>query len=152
MPDEIPIIDAELYLKKKQGWEEECYKVAQSFHKYGIVKFKDPRVDESDNATFIDMVERYFDTVSKKYYAGEKIPDIRPELCYQTGATPEGMEHARNHQALVDSLEGENKPMSVQPPVKDAKWRFFWKIGDRPDEIKDEIPQTYPADFPEWEA
>jgi len=30
--------------------------------------------------------------------------------------------------------------MSVQPPVSDAKWRFFWKIGDRPEEIKDEIP------------
>jgi len=28
------------------------------------------------------MVEKYFDETSKKYYAGEKIADIRPELCY----------------------------------------------------------------------
>ena len=41
--------------------------------------------------------------------------------------------------------------MSVQPPVHDAKWRFFWKIGDRPTEWDDGIPQTYPDDFPEWE-
>lgn len=65
--------------------------------------------------------------------------------------TPEGIEKARDHQALVDSLTGEDKPISVQPPVHDAKWRFFWKIGDRPDEVKDEIPQTIPADFPNWE-
>lgn len=41
--------------------------------------------------------------------------------------------------------------MSIQPPVVDAKWRFFWKIGERPEEVKDDIPQTYPEDFPEWE-
>jgi hypothetical protein len=35
--------------------------------------------------------------------------------------------------------------------VVDAKWRFFWKIGQRPDELKDETPQVYPKDFPEWE-
>jgi isopenicillin N synthase-like dioxygenase len=39
----------------------------------------------------------------------------------------------------------------VQPPVKDSKWRFFWKIGERPEEVKDDIPQTIPEDFPEWE-
>lgn len=36
--------------------------------------------------------------------------------------------------------------------MSDAKWRFFWKIGDRPEEIKDEIPQTYPENFPNWEV
>ena len=46
MSDQIPVIDAEIYMKKKEGWEEECNKTAQSFHKYGIVKFKDPRVNE----------------------------------------------------------------------------------------------------------
>ena len=82
MSEEIPVIDAEIYMKKKEGWEEECNKVAQSFHKYGIVKFRDPRVNEHDNNLFIDMVEKYFDETSQKYYAGEKIADIRPELCY----------------------------------------------------------------------
>ena len=86
------------------------------------------------------MVEQYFDTISKKYYAGEALEDCRPDLCYQTGVTPEGIEKARNHQALVDSLTGEDAPMSQPIPVPDAKWRFFWKIGQRPDEVKDQIP------------
>lgn len=65
--------------------------------------------------------------------------------------TPEGIEKARDHKALVDSLTGDNKPLSVQPPKFDAKWRFFWKIGERPEEVKDDIPQTIPEAFPEWE-
>jgi len=28
------------------------------------------------------MVEKYFENISKKYYAGEQLKDIRPELCY----------------------------------------------------------------------
>lgn len=80
--EEIPIIDAEKYLNKLEGWEEECNKVALSFHKFGILKFKDPRVNEKDNEDYIDMVEKYFDSVSKKYYAGESLKDCRPDLCY----------------------------------------------------------------------
>ena len=140
MSEEIPVIDAQLYLEKNEGWEQECQKVAHSFHKFGIVKFKDPRVNDKDNSDYIDMVEEYFDQISKKYYAGEKLEDVKEELCYQTGATPEGIERARDHQALIDSLPEENKPRSVQPPVHDAKWRFFWKIGERPAEIKDDTP------------
>jgi hypothetical protein len=86
------------------------------------------------------LIENYFDQTSKKYYAGEELVDSRPDLCYQTGVTPEGIEKARDHQALVNSLTGENKPLSIQPPVKDAKWRFFWKIGERPEEVQDDIP------------
>ena len=138
--EEIPVIDAEMYLKQTEGWEEECKKVAYSFHKFGILIFKDPRVVPKDNEDYIDMVEKYFDTISKKYYAGEALEDCRPDLCYQTGVTPEGIEKARNHQALVDSLTGEDAPMSQSIPVPDAKWRFFWKIGQRPDEVKDQIP------------
>ena len=94
---DIPIIDVDKYLNQKEGWEEECKKVAESFHKYGICKMRDPRVNEKDNDDYIDMVERYFDHVSKKFYAGETLKDIRQDLCYQTGATPEGIEKARNH-------------------------------------------------------
>jgi isopenicillin N synthase-like dioxygenase len=79
---DIPIIDAELYLTKGEGWQEECNKVAFSFHKFGILKFKDPRVDQAANGNYIDMVERYFDHISKKFYAGETLEDVRPELCY----------------------------------------------------------------------
>lgn len=106
--EEIPIVDAEIYMNGEEGWMQECEKVAYSFHKFGIVKFRDPRVNEHDNNTYIDMVENYFDHVSKKYYNGEALEDVRPELCYQSGATPEGQEKARNHATIVESLKGEN--------------------------------------------
>lgn len=61
------------------------------------MKFRDPRVDEKSNEDYIDMVEKYFKTISEKFYAGETLEDVRPELCYQTGATPEGIEKARDH-------------------------------------------------------
>ena len=76
---------------------------------------------------------------------------VGPELCYQSGATPEGIEKARNHQAIVESLQGEDKPTTGHPPAPDAKWRFFWKIGERPKEVDDQLPQVIPKDFPDWE-
>jgi len=41
--------------------------------------------------------------------------------------------------------------MSKFPPELDAKWRFFWAIGERPAELQNDIPKTIPANFPEWE-
>jgi len=79
---DIPIIDAQLYLDQGEGWEEECKKVAYSFHKFGILKFKDQRVTFKENSDYLDMLEKYFDSVSKKYYAGETLKDAKPELCY----------------------------------------------------------------------
>ena len=42
---EIPVIDVVKYIDKTEGWELECKNVALSFHRYGILKFKDPRVN-----------------------------------------------------------------------------------------------------------
>ena len=42
-------------------------------------------------------------------------------------------------------------PLSKFPPELDAKWRFFWAIGDRPAEVAENIPKVIPASFPEWE-
>ena len=110
--EEIPVIDVELYLLKKEGWEDECIKVANSFHKFGICTMRDPRVTFKDNDDYIGMVEQYFDSVSKRYYAGEEMKDCKPEYFYQTGVTPEGLERARCHKELVDSLPEEDKPLS----------------------------------------
>jgi len=33
----------------------------------------------------------------------------------------------------------------------DAKWRFMWKIGKRPEGAADDFPQVIPEGFPEWE-
>jgi len=42
---EVPIIDIQAYFEKREGvWELECKKVAESFHKFGILLVKDPRV------------------------------------------------------------------------------------------------------------
>lgn len=44
-------------------------------------------------------------------------------------------------------------PLSECPPEKDCKWRFFWRIGDRPKETEfgelNAEPVT-PKEFPEW--
>lgn len=45
----------------------------------------------------------------------------------------------------------ENKAVSPVDPVYDAKWRFMWKIGERPEEASDNFPQVIPKDFPDWE-
>ncbi len=36
-----------------------------------------------DNTTFISMMERYFNKVSKGYYLGQKLEDSHPENHYQ---------------------------------------------------------------------
>ncbi len=65
--------------------------------------------------------------------------------------TPQAIEKARDHGELLKLIPDEEKPMSPHPPEFDAKWRFFWPIGERPEEISNDIPRTIPEDFPEWE-
>jgi hypothetical protein len=141
----------EAFLNKTGDWEGECKKVAESLHKFGILIVRDPRVDHKDNDTYIDMMERYFESRGKMFYKGEELKDAHPELSYQTGVTPESCERARDHAKVVAGLPADSMPMSPFPPELDAKWRFFWAIGKRPAETKDELPQTYPEGFPEWE-
>jgi len=103
---------------------------------------KDPRVDMKDNDEYIDLMEDYFAQTGDKFYAGETIPDIKPEHHYQVGATPELIEMARDHKEKLAELQlaPEDTPMSPLTPVLDAKWRFMWKIGERPDGAADDFP------------
>lgn len=48
-------------------------------------------------------------------------------------------------------ISEDNKPLSKFPPDYDAKWRFFWAIGERPVEVANDIPKVIPENFPEWE-
>jgi isopenicillin N synthase-like dioxygenase len=139
------------YFDKSASWEEECVKVAASLHKFGILLVRDPRVKPEVNEEYIDMVENYFEEVGEKFYRGETLKDCHPELSYQTGVTPESIEKARDHTLLVESIPESEKPMSPFPPEFDAKWRFFWPIGERPAEVRDEITKTTPENFPDWE-
>ena len=151
--DEPPVIDMQAFLDRDNNshWEIECKKVAYSFHKFGILIVRDPRVQHEDNEKYIDMVESYFESVGQKYYNGENLVDMRPELSFQTGVTPESTEKARNHEAIAASLPEEHKPLTLYPLEPDAKWRFFWPIGDRPIEINNDLPKVIPEEFPEWE-
>ena len=66
---------------------------------------------------------------------------------------PELTEIARNHSQMRNELNlaPEDQPMSPMDPVMDAKWRFMWKIGKRPEGAADDFPQVIPEGFPEWE-
>ena len=71
--EDVPIIDVAKFLNKEQGWEQECEKVTECLHKYGILIFKDPRAKEQDNEDYIDLMEQYFDRTSEIYYSGQKV-------------------------------------------------------------------------------
>jgi hypothetical protein len=81
----LPVIDFDKYNardKNKDEYRLECDKVAQALHKYGVCVVRDPRVKESDNNRFLDMMERYFEI-------SDGIRDARPEFAFQVGVTPE---------------------------------------------------------------
>lgn len=60
--DEVPVIDVQAYLSQNPDKiMEECKKVAESLHKFGILIWKDPRVDHKDNDEYIDLMEQYFE-------------------------------------------------------------------------------------------
>jgi hypothetical protein len=94
---------------------------------------------------------------------GEQVlmEDARPEVFYQVGVTPENTEtallaHDRALQQQVSTMPPEHRPL--QPSVPDPKWRFFWRMGERPDESETEFadlnaPPVVPASFEgEWAA
>jgi hypothetical protein len=100
--NEVPVIDAAAYMNRVEGqWEQECQKVAESLHKYGIVVLKDPRFDEMENTDYIEMMERYFKSRGEMFYKGEILKDAKPQYYYQAGVTPELKEKAINHEKLV---------------------------------------------------
>jgi len=91
-------------------------------------------------------MERYFSQPLP-----ELMRDVHPELSYQLGATPENTEVPRDHHETIAKLSGAN---AAHPPMgADKKWRFFWRIGDRPKHTSfAELNATpvIPAKFPEW--
>jgi hypothetical protein len=54
----------------------ECQKVAECFHRFGILFIKDPRVNFEENENYIDLMEEYFEKTGAMYYAGEKCEDV----------------------------------------------------------------------------
>jgi hypothetical protein len=141
----MPVIDLDIYLRVMKSDAQlphefseevrmECQKVAECFHNFGILLIKDPRVNMEHNEDYIDLMEDYFERTGELFYSGEKVEDIKDEWMYQVGATPENIEMARDHSALIESLNftSENMPVSPLKPIYDSKWRYMWKIGKRP--------------------
>ena len=79
MDDIIPKIDVKLFLEREEGFEEECKKVAETLHNYGVIIIKDPRVNEADNDEYCEMVENYFGIRGEELYKTKQVKDAFPE-------------------------------------------------------------------------
>jgi hypothetical protein len=79
---ELPVIDYNTFLNRdkdagsKEAYKQECRRVADALHEYGVCIVRDPRVEESDNNKFLDMMEKYFELT-------DWVRDARPEWHYQ---------------------------------------------------------------------
>ncbi|KAL3815052.1 hypothetical protein ACJIZ3_016320 [Penstemon smallii] len=158
---EIPVIDLAPYLNfsSKPDKEEErelelknlCSEVSRTLRETGALLVKDPRCTAQDNDRFLDMMEKYFEMPDDFKRRQE-----RPQLHYQVGVTPEGVEVPRS---LVDEeIQEKLKALPIgskalTPTGADPKWRYMWRVGPRP-------PNTHfkelnaepviPEGFPEW--
>ena len=152
--EDLPVIEIEKYMGQTTDENEKqelCKLVAECFHKYGILIIKDPRAQQKDNAEYIDLMEKYFESRGDMLKNGLELEDEKPEYHYQVGVCPKNNEIARKHSKKMREYTTENKPVSPMDPVFDCKWRYMWKIGDRPAEANDNFPQVIPRDFPDWE-
>jgi len=90
---------------------------------------KDPNVSQTKNSDFISLMENYYEDVSKKFYRGEVLKDIRPDCGYNIGVIPEGLERARDHTKTINQKFYNERPVTQQPPDLDKKWRYAWRVG-----------------------
>lgn len=152
-PFNIPTIDASILISNHPSKHEECRKAVDILHKTGIMILKDPRVDEQENEDFLDMMERYYESRGKIYYSGGKLEESNPEAGYQTGVLEELQERARNHESTINKYYPHTRPVTPQPPPKDKKWRYMWRVGGKAEVSNNRIlpDNKIPHDFPGWE-
>lgn len=138
--DLAPLLDGDPWPAADAGTAPEavtsaCAAIAASLVETGAVLVRDARASAADAAAFLDMLETYF-----AQPAADKAGDVRPDLHYQVGATPEGIEEPaclRSPRKQQEAAALAHVPPSDQPhwPTgADPKWRFFWRLGDRPAE------------------
>jgi isopenicillin N synthase-like dioxygenase len=151
---DLPVISIDAFLKRDESEEaaaasaEQCALAAKAFREYGCLVVKDSRVKEEQNQNFLDMLEDYFDRPNDT-----KMTEVRPDVSYQVGATPSFTELPRNHCERMRGYKEADKPLSLCPPEKDPKWRFFWRLGARPEstefaELNAEA--VVPEGIPQW--
>ncbi|KAH6596532.1 hypothetical protein BASA61_003460 [Batrachochytrium salamandrivorans] len=127
------------------------HRAAEALKKYSAFAVLDPRVSESENTAFLNLIEDYF---AQDY--DTKMKDARPDVHFQVGVTPENTEEPRcgrddDCMERVAAMEPENRPLDFTQ--SDKKWRFFWRMGERPTETK--FPQlnaapVVPENMPDW--
>ncbi|KAJ4485829.1 hypothetical protein J3R30DRAFT_3697221 [Lentinula aciculospora] len=132
---ELPIIDLDLFLSQPQdspAVQDECKKAADALITFGALILRDSRVAESDNSTFLDLLEDYF-----AQSPADIQRDERPELSYQVGVTLENTETPKcavdeSCLRIIECLEPSERPLDIGAHSPDPKCRFFWKMNERP--------------------
>lgn len=148
--DELPVVDLAKFLGGEND-PEGCALVAECLRERGVLVIRDPRCSSDDSNNFLDMMERYFELPTE-----EKKLDSRPDLMYQVGVTPEFTEVPRakvdpKFQAEIAAQPEEHK--AQLPTGPDPKWRYMWRIGERPKDSKFQelnAAPVVPKAIPEW--
>lgn len=155
---ELPVFNLESYLRDRSQGRlttaviQLCRAVADCLAASGALVIKDPRVDSADNDRFISLMESYFSQPTEI-----KMADVRSELAHQVGATPECVEKPRclKDTKLLETVQALPEIDRPQIPTSaDIKWRYFWRIGDRPKETRFwelNADPVIPQGFPQWE-
>jgi isopenicillin N synthase-like dioxygenase len=157
---DLPLVDLAPYLDRavagggaagEEAVRALCATVSASLRDTGALLVKDPRCPAADNDRFLDVVEHYF-----ARSADSKCLQERPNLHYQVGVTPEGVEVPRSlvdkeMQDKIKSMPEEFQPATPKGP--DPKWRYMWRVGPRPantrfKELNSE--PVIPDGLPEW--
>jgi isopenicillin N synthase-like dioxygenase len=150
----LDLIDIDDFLQNEEKSGKACELLASCLQHYGAVLVRDSRVLPTDGSRFRSLMELYFAQPLEA-----KLADVHPELHFQVGATPNGVERPRENVQFYNSLEPKHRPASaadVAARKRDPKWRFFWRIGDRPAAHETKFPQlnapqVVPAAFKdEW--
>lgn len=90
--ESLPVFDLGVFLSDPGSPEAArlCTALADCLRLSSALVVRDPRVDTSDNDGFLSLMERYFSQPTEA-----KLADVRADLAYQVGATPEGVEKPR---------------------------------------------------------
>ncbi|KAH0591030.1 hypothetical protein H2248_001141 [Termitomyces sp. 'cryptogamus'] len=131
---DLPVIDLDLFLSEPRDSDkvvDECRKAAGALITYGALILHDSRVSESDNTTFLDLLEDYFAQPIE-----ELKKDERPELSYQIGVTLENTEKPKCAVdepclRIIAKLDPAERPLDITAHAPDPKCRFFWRMGER---------------------
>lgn len=65
--------------------------------------------------------------------------DLKPRLVPQVGVTPEGIEKPRclaDPDSVASVSQQPEEHRATLPEGPDAKWRFFWRVGPRPQQTQ----------------